>query len=553
MMEKRAVVTINVGGVLCPNARRSFEAAAERWKADYVELNGPCTPEVPGPSFLKLELFRLCAADRAFYIDGGDALIRSDAPTPFDLCPPTHLGAVRNGPDRVPFVEDIRDQQEIEWALFNHCLGTRYACASYFNAGMLVLTRATHAGMLDRARRLVGQLSEPRRLVRWQDQTFLNYAAVDLGVPILLMDETWNYTQPEDIGHWNGMERFVYHLAGSPDRLTILPTLDWQAQRRAAWRARARRLARNVYRRIRRAGANPLPAVAPAERQPLHRLALKLAQEAICRQADQPVTRLDQLRVLPVRSGPITQAQFMTPEFLFWCNRLKEAPRWHRKVWEYVMICQALWERDMLRAGRRGCGFGAGQEYLPAVFASLGCEVLATDAPAASPEAPGAPHILPPAEFRARVGFRAVDMTKLPEDLGTFDFLWSSCALAHFGDLRQGIEFVEKACRHLRPGGVAVYTTEFNVSSNEKTVDRGPVVLFRRRDVEEIQRRVRDAGCRVAEPDFDTGSGPLDLYADRPPYGTPHLKLAFREYVTTSFLMIVEKPAAGSGRPPCAS
>ena len=51
-------------------------------------------------------------------------------------------------------------------------------------------------------------------------------------------------------------------------------------------------------------------------------------------------------------------------------------------------------------------------------------------------------------------------------------------------------------------------------------------MLFRRRDIEEMQRRVSDAGCRMAEPDFDTGSGPLDLYADRPPYGTPHLKLA---------------------------
>ncbi len=234
----------------------------------------------------------------------------------------------------------------------------------------------------------------------------------------------------------------------------------------------------------------------------------------------------------------------MTPEFLFWCNRLKEAPRWHRKVWEYVMICQALWERGMLRAGRRGCGFRIGQELLPALFASLGCEVLAADAPAASPEALNARSALSPTEFNSRVGFRAVDMTRLPEDLGTFDFLWSSGAVAHFGDLRQGVEFIEKACRHLRPGGVAVHTTEFNVSSNEKTVDRGSAVLFRRRDVEEIQRRVGVAGCRMAEPDFDTGNGPLDLYADRPPYGTPHLKLAFKEFVTTSFLMIVEKPPA---------
>jgi hypothetical protein len=561
-MEKRAVVTINVGDVLCPNARRSFQAAAARWKADYVELTGPCTPDAPAPTFLKLEMFSRCAADRVFYIDGSDALIRSDTPSPFDFCPPTHLGAVRNAPAASPIVEDIRDQQEIECALFNHCLGTRHVFSSYFNAGVLVLTRATHAAVLDRARRLLEQLSEPRRLVRWQDQTFLNYAAVDCGVPILLMDDTWNYTHPEDLGHWDGMERFIYHLAGSPDRQTILPSLDWQAQRAFTWRAQAHRFARKVARSVRKVIANPPPAP-PIERQHLHRIALKLAQEAICRQADQPVVRLDQLRVLPVRSGAVMQAQFMTPEFLFWCNQLKESPRWHRKLWEFVMICQALWERGMLRAGRRGCGFGVGQEPLPALFASLGCEVLATDAPesaavnlwresnqhAASLAALNLRNILPPAEFRARVGFRSVDMTSLPEDLGLFDFLWSSCALEHLGGLSQGVEFIGKTCRHLRPGGVAVHTTELNITSNEQTVDRGPVVLFRRRDIEEMRRRVSDAGCRMLEPDFDTGSGPLDLYADRPPYGTPHLKLAFERFVTTSFLMIVEKPPAGDAEP----
>jgi hypothetical protein len=559
-MEKRALVTINVGEVLCPNARRSFEAAAARWKADYVELNGPCTPDVPTPHLFKFELFRLCAADRVFYIDGGDAVIRSDAPSPFDLCPPTHLGAVRNDTARAPNIEDIRDQQEIEWALYNHCLGTQHACALYFGSGVLVLTRATHAEMLDRARGLGKQLKGLSRLIQWEDQTLLNYAVVDLGVPILVMDETWSYVHPEDIGHWNGMERFVYHFAGSRDRRTILPSLDWQARPLAVWRARAGRFARKVYRRMRKAGTNQPLGVAPVERQPLHRLAVKLTAEAICRQTDQPVTRLDQLRILPVRSGPVTQAQFMTPEFLFWCNRLREMPRWHRKLWEFVVICQALWERGMLRAGRRGCGFGVGQEPLPALFASLGCEVLATDAPADvaadlgrepnqhadALEALNTRNILPRAEFHARVGFRSVDMTSLPEDLGAFDFLWSSCALEHLGGLPQGVEFMGKACGHLRPGGVAVHTTEFNVSSNEETVDRGSVVLLRRRDVEEMRSRVNDAGCRMVEPDFDTGSGPLDLYTDRPPYGTPHLKLAFGRFVTTSFLMIVEKPPAGS-------
>jgi len=543
-MESRALVTINVGGVLCPNARRSFEAAAARWGADYVELK-TVTPDAPAPHFLSFELFRLCPADRIFYIDGSDAIIRSDAPSPFDLCPPTHLGVVRNDPDRAPSIEVIRDEQEIEWALYNHCLGTQYPCAAYCNNGVQVLTRAAHTGMLDRARQLVERLSGPRQLVRWLDQTLLNYAAADLGVPVLLMDETWNYMHSEDIGHWNGMERFVYHFAGSPGRHTILLSLDWQAPARPA---------------APRPAATVAPIKPTAEQQQIHRLALDLTKEAICRQADQPVTSLDQLRVLPSRSGPVKQAQFMTPEFLFWCNRLKTMPEWHSALWDFVMVCQALWERGMLRAGRRGCGFGVGQEPLPALFASLGCEILATDAPlgvmadfwqkcnqhAASLETLNTRNILPRAEFWARVGFRPVDMTRLPQDLGDFDFLWSCGALECLGGLPQGIEFIGKACRYLRPGGVAVHTTQLNVLSNEKTIDHGPIVLFRRRDIKEMQQRVSDAGCRMLKPDFNSGTSPLDLYVDRPPYGMPHLKMAFGNFIATSFLLIVEKPSAGS-------
>ena len=36
----------------------------------------------------------------------------------------------------------------------------------------------------------------------------------------------------------------------------------------------------------------------------------------------------------------------------------------HRKMWEWLFIAEALRERGMLAAGRRGVGFGVGQEPL---------------------------------------------------------------------------------------------------------------------------------------------------------------------------------------------
>ena len=51
----------------------------------------------------------------------------------------------------------------------------------------------------------------------------------------------------------------------------------------------------------------------------------------------------------------------------------------HRKLWEWIFIIEALSERGMLTAGRRGLGFGVGQDPLAAIFASHGVSVVATD------------------------------------------------------------------------------------------------------------------------------------------------------------------------------
>ena len=90
--------------------------------------------------------------------------------------------------------------------------------------------------------------------------------------------------------------------------------------------------------------------------------------------------------------------------------------------------------------------------------------------------------------FAVRVQFRAVDMNEIPADLDSqFDFCWSSCALEHLGSLEHGMRFIERAMALLRPGGIAVHTTEYNMTSNAETFE-APYTLylsaprFRRRD-----------------------------------------------------------------------
>ena len=152
--------------------------------------------------------------------------------------------------------------------------------------------------------------------------------------------------------------------------------------------------------------------------------------------------------------------------------------------------------------------------------------------------------------FEANVEFRVCDMTAIPGTLTGFDFCWSACALEHLGSLDAGLTFVERSLDCLAPGGVAVHTTELNLSSDRDTLSEGPTVLYRRRDLEDLAGRVRSRGCEIAPFDFETGERPLDQYVDLPPYlNEPHLRLAIEGYASTSIGLILHKPAPRSTSP----
>jgi len=270
--------------------------------------------------------------------------------------------------------------------------------------------------------------------------------------------------------------------------------------------------------------------------------------------APQKIDSATQLRNLHTKSTLCTQNQFMIPEHVFWSKQIKEEPSWNRKQWEYYFICQALWERDMLKRDRRGCGFGVGKEPLPALFANFGCKIVATDAPpsetiielwektgqfARSLEDLNVRGIAPKEVFERNVSFQAVDMNSIPSDLMDFDFIWSTSALEHLGSLSKAIQFLVNSSRCLKPGGVAVHTTEFNVSSNDKTIESGSLVLFRRKDIEEVGAKLKEIGCEMLPVNFDHGEGVLDKFVGMPPYDLPNLKMVIGEFVTTSIALIV--------------
>jgi 2-polyprenyl-3-methyl-5-hydroxy-6-metoxy-1,4-benzoquinol methylase len=253
-----------------------------------------------------------------------------------------------------------------------------------------------------------------------------------------------------------------------------------------------------------------------------------------------------------------TAAQFREPDYARWGKEYGFDPAvLHRKRWEFVYISRVAECLDLLRPCGRALAFGVGREPLVSAFAARGVSVVATDAPAddanwslTNEYAEGLKSVwreeaIPWDRFTSLVEFRRVDMNDIPADLRAFDFLWSSCALEHLGTLKHGTDFILNAMECLKPGGLAIHTTEFNVSSNRRTCESGLVCLFRKRDIKALARTLTRMGHEVLPINFYAGNEPPDKHIDLPPFGEPHLKLQLtlelETYVTTSIGIAIKK------------
>jgi len=271
-----------------------------------------------------------------------------------------------------------------------------------------------------------------------------------------------------------------------------------------------------------------------------------------------------------LHSKASTQADLESDWAAYWLAELKIPRIYHRKLWEFAYVLQALWERDMMGPGRRGLGFGCGQEPIPSYLASRDMRITVTDISPDTAQSTGwmdsgqhsttmealyMPHLVDRERFDRNVALRYVDMNAIPRNLTEYDFCWSICALEHLGSIGAGLAFIRNSLATLRAGGVAVHTTEFNFLDDESTIDNWPTVLFQRRHFSELADELRRAGHDVAELDFRVGDRPLDKFIDVPPFGhdlaqtvrdewgqsPAHLKISIDGFASTCFGLIVRK------------
>lgn len=231
----------------------------------------------------------------------------------------------------------------------------------------------------------------------------------------------------------------------------------------------------------------------------------------------------------------------------------------HRKEWEFAYISRVLQSKELLHEGKRGLGFAVGKEPLASYFASKGVVIRASDLAPTDVSALGwlksgqnangdvneifHPELCDERVFREKVFYRNIDMNEIPDDEFNFDFCWSSCAIEHLGSIELSKSFLKKSLAVLNPGGISVHTTEFNLSSDDNTVTEGRSVIWRKRDLLEIQKWMLSNNCKM-EISFQRGNRESDKYIDTPPHfikSPYHLCLMQDGYITTSFAIIIEK------------
>lgn len=107
----------------------------------------------------------------------------------------------------------------------------------------------------------------------------------------------------------------------------------------------------------------------------------------------------------------------------------------------------------------------------------------------------------------------------------------------------------------LIPSGLAVHTREFNCLNHDVTNDNTSTVLFQRRHIEEIAKRLEREGHTIAPLEFDLGTGIMDRFIDLPPYPhqvpehlrpftgseAQHLKCEWNGLTHTCFGLIIKK------------
>jgi len=228
--------------------------------------------------------------------------------------------------------------------------------------------------------------------------------------------------------------------------------------------------------------------------------------------------------------------------------------REQRKQWEVAMALETF-ETLLGPEAVKALGVGAGLE--PTTFwLTNRCEqVHAVDLYATSTEwshtASQLMLINPAAAFQLfpwnprRLIVQHMDGRSLRYEDGTFDFVYSSSSIEHFGERRDVLQAMSEIGRVLKPGGVVSLSTEYKIAGEGRGFHN--VLLF---DADDLHAMVEASGLQLSSSlDLTPGSSPVrsfsraiqDIQATGSIQEFPHVNLEFDGMVWTSVHLALRK------------
>ncbi|RMI09572.1 MAG: class I SAM-dependent methyltransferase [Calditrichaeota bacterium] len=260
-------------------------------------------------------------------------------------------------------------------------------------------------------------------------------------------------------------------------------------------------------------------------------------------------------------------ADWFDPEVLRIIHQeLEEAPRFHRKQWEFAMIYLALQTYGMLQPHSVGLSMGGGTERVLYSIARRIHKLTVTDLYEENTDWDCARFPNADEYLKAHKPFQVeeerfealhMDMRHLEFPDNTFDFCYSSCAVEHIGEYPDFLQHLQEVHRVLKPGGIYAFTTEFHFG--EPTIQDAHNFLF---SGEYLRRLIAESPLAlVAQPDVEVtphvanypfpGNFPQLCFMGETHMTQsvfdfahfPHLMLLRGKYPFTSILLILKKEA----------
>ncbi len=226
--------------------------------------------------------------------------------------------------------------------------------------------------------------------------------------------------------------------------------------------------------------------------------------------------------------------------------------REHRKLWEVAMAARTLSDLGLLHGDAEILGVGAGDE--PTIFwlTMKAKKVVATDlylTPGIWTDTAAPSMLTDPGRHsegpwqRSRLVVQHMDALDLQYEDASFEGLFSSSSIEHFGTLKDVRRAAQEMCRVLRPGGVATLSTELRLAGPPPGLPG--ILLF---DAVQLHDAIIGAG------DWSLVD-PLDLFCSARSRNSPvifseaiaaierlpHIVLCEGEYVWTSVHLALRK------------